>query len=245
MIITVDTDKQTLNGESLYTNSSFELLSDLWLKVGWSLKYPYTFSWLGFPILQIPEDMIRMQEVITRLKPDVILETGVAHGGSLIFYASLCKLLGRGRVIGVEKGLICRKQIESHYLSDEFITLVEGDSTAPSVVNEVYDLIDPSEKVLVILDSCHSKHHVHKELDAYHKLIAPGFYVIVQDGNMSLLHDVPRGKPEWELDNPSQAVLEFIKTHPEFIIEEPPRIFNESTLTKNITYHTNGFLKRL
>src|ERR1035437_4231840 len=114
MIITVDTDKQTLNGESLYTNSSFELLSDLWLKVGWNLKYPYTFSWLGFPILQIPEDMIRMQEVITRLKPDVILETGVAHGGSIIFYASLCKLLGRGRVIGVEKGLICREQIENH-----------------------------------------------------------------------------------------------------------------------------------
>ncbi|MFZ2541694.1 MAG: CmcI family methyltransferase, partial [Gallionella sp.] len=94
MIITIDTDAQTLNGEPLYSDASYELLSNLCLKVGWNQRVPYTYSFMGFPILQIPDDMIRMAEVITRLRPDVIVETGVAHGGSLIFYASLLKAMG-------------------------------------------------------------------------------------------------------------------------------------------------------
>ena len=93
MLITIDTKQRTLNGEPLFSKDAFELLSDLWLKVGWELRYPYTFTWASLPILQIPEDMIRMQEVIWRLKPDVIVETGVAHGGSLAYYATLCKAL--------------------------------------------------------------------------------------------------------------------------------------------------------
>ena len=99
----IDTNLKTVDGKPLYSREAFELISDLWLKVGWELKYPYTFSWLGFPILQIPEDMVRIQETIFRVKPDVIVETGVAHGGSLIYYASLCKIMGHGRVIGVER----------------------------------------------------------------------------------------------------------------------------------------------
>src|SRR5690348_12331589 len=86
----------------LYSQSAFDVISDLWLKVGWNQKYVYTFTWMGRPVIQLPEDMIRVQEVIYRVKPDAILETGIAHGGSLIYYASLCKAMGKGRVIGVD-----------------------------------------------------------------------------------------------------------------------------------------------
>lgn len=246
MKLHIDTDLQLLyaDGElkNLYSKEAFELLSDLWLKVGWQLKVPYTYSWMGVPILQIPDDMIRMQEVIFRLKPDVIVETGVAHGGSLIFYASLCKVLGHGRVIGIEKGLRCREAIRAHPLG-EYITLIEGDSTAPEIVNRVhYNCQD--ESVLVILDSDHSKAHVAKELEAYHDLIRPGFYIVASDGNMQDLADVPRGSPEWKWNNPQEAAKEFANRHTEFVIEQPSWPFNESLLSNNITYWPSAWLRR-
>jgi cephalosporin hydroxylase len=120
----IDSQKQVLY---LYTKEAFELISLQWVKVGWNQKYSYTFSWLGRPIIQLPEDMIRIQEVIYQVKPDVIIETGVAHGGSLIYYASLFKAMGKGRVVGVDIEIRPhnRKAIEEHELSS-FITLVEG-----------------------------------------------------------------------------------------------------------------------
>ena len=242
MILTIDTEKQTLNGDPLYAKDSFEVLSDLWLKVGWDLKYPYSFSWLGFPILQIPEDMIRTQEVICRLRPDYILETGIAHGGSLIYYASLCKLMDHGHVVGVEKGLRCRAEVERHPLS-EYITMIEGDSTAPAIVGDVWDICEGS-KTLVILDSNHSKHHVMRELNAYHGLIEKDFYIVASDGNMQELADVPRGSPEWSWNNPQEAAKEFAKTHTEFCIEQPEWPFNESQLTRNTTYWPSAWLRR-
>src|SRR2546423_15245584 len=127
MKLTIDTEARTLIAEAdgqnrempLYSDEAFELISDQWLKVGWNQKYPYTFSWLGRPIVQLPEDMIRAQEVIYRVRPSVIIETGVAHGGSLIYYASLCKVMGRGRVIGIDIEIRPhnRRAIESHEMS--------------------------------------------------------------------------------------------------------------------------------
>lgn len=242
MKLEIDTDARTLNGEPLYTKAAFELISDLWLKVGWELKYPYTFSWLGFPILQIPEDMLRIQEVIYRLKPDVIVETGVAMGGSMIFYASLCKIMGHGKVIGIEKGLRCRDQVEAHPLSS-YITLIEGDSTSFPVVHEVHKLCK-GKKVLVVLDSDHSKAHVARELEAYHDLVAPGYYIVAADGNMKDLHDVPRGSPDWQWNNPREAAVEFAGRHSEFVIEQPNWPFNESQLSRNITYWPSAWLRR-
>ena len=238
----IDTQNMTLDGKTLYSKESFEQLSALWLKVGWELKVPYTYSWLGFPILQIPDDMIRMQEVIFRLKPDVIVETGVAHGGSLIYYASLCKIIGKGRVIGIEKGLRCREQIEAHELAP-LIRLVEGDSTAPEIVAFVHALC-AGMKTLVILDSDHSKLHVAKELEAYHDLIQSGFYIVATDGNMADLADVPRGSPEWKWNNPQEAAKEFAVKHPEFSVETPAWPFNESKLDKPITYWPSAWLRR-
>lgn len=242
MRFTIDTKLRTLNGEPLYSKESFELLSDLWLQVGWELKYPYTFSWMGLPILQIPEDMIRMQEVVWRLRPWVIVETGVAHGGSLVYYASLLQALGGGRVIGVEKGLRCRAAIAAHPL-ESFITLIEGDSVDPQVVDAVRMMCE-GHKTLVILDSDHSRAHVAKELAAYHPLIQPGFYIVACDGNLCDLADVPRGKRQWRWDNPKTAAIEFAAKHPEFVIEEPPWPFNESELTRSVTYWPSAWLCR-
>lgn len=225
-----------------YSVAEFEKLTDQWLKVGWELRYPYTFSWFGFPILQIPEDMVRMQEVIFRLMPDLIVETGVAMGGSVVFYASLCKIMDHGEVIGIEKGLRCRAQIEACPLASR-ITLIEGDSVAYQTRVRVEGLAR-GKRVLFILDSNHSKAHVAAELEAYHHLIQPGMYIVATDGNMQDLHDTPRGRAEWKWNNPQAAALEFVARHPEFVIEQPVWPHNESELKNNVTYWPNAWLLR-
>ena len=179
------------------------------------------------------------------MQPDVIIETGVAHGGSLIFYASLCKLLGRGRVIGIDIEIRPhnRAAIEQHELFP-LITLIEGSSTAPDVVEKVHSLIKPGEKVLVILDSNHTRQHVRKELESYHSLVSPGSYIVATDGIAKDLADVPRGNPDWKTDHPAAAAEEFAAQHPEFSIEQPPWPFNESELSQNVTHWPSAWLKR-
>ncbi len=253
MRLIIDTDAKTLvqetNGQQtridLYAKQAFEIISLLWLKVGWNEKYPYTFSWMGRPIIQIPEDIIRTQEVIYRVKPDVIIETGIAHGGSLIFYASLCKAMGKGHMIGVDIEIRPhnRKAIEAHELFP-YITLIEGNSIDPTIVQQVKSLVKPGETVMVLLDSNHTKQHVMNELEAYHSLVTPGSYIVVTDGIMKDLYDVPRGKPEWVWDNPAAAAAEFVQAHPEFVIEQPAWPFSESELSENITHWPGAWLRR-
>lgn len=253
MKIVIDTDKKTLDcteggrtrSLALYSDEAFDLISHQWLKVGWNQKYPYSFSWMGRPIIQLPEDMVRTQEVLYRVQPDVIVETGVAHGGSLIFYASLCKAMGRGRIIGVDIEIRPhnRKAIEAHELAS-YLTLIEGSSVDPGVVGKVKALIKPGEKVLVILDSNHTKEHVAQELEAYHGLVGPGSYIVATDGSMKDLHDVPRGHAEWTWDHPTAAAAEFSQRHAEFVLEQPAWPFNESTLTRNITHWPGAWLRR-
>ena len=253
MKMTIDTDQKrmiveengTMRSLDLYSREAFEQISHQWLKVGWNQKYPYTFSWLGRPIIQLPEDMVRTQEVIYRVKPDVIIETGVAHGGSLIFYVSLCKLMGKGRIIGVDIEIRAhnRKAIESHELFP-LITLIEGSSIDKNVVSRVKSLVKPGETVLVILDSNHTRQHVLSELEAYHDLVSTNSYIVATDGSMKDLCDVPRGKPEWIHDNPTAAAMEFAQKHPEFVIEQPPWSFNESNLQSNITHWPGAWLRR-
>ena len=254
MKITIDTENKTLRIENLnqekiidlYSEEAFEIISNQWLKVGWDKKYQYTFSWMGRPVIQLPEDMIRIQEVIFQVKPDVIIETGVAHGGSLIFYSSLCKAMEKGRVIGVDIEIRPhnRTAIEQHPLSDR-ITLIEGSSTAPEIVTQVATHIQPDETVLVILDSNHSYAHVLDELEAYAKFVTPNSYIVATDGIMSELTDVPRGHPEWVTDNPTNAAKDFAAQHPEFLLGQPTWPFNESTLQNNITHWPGAWLKRI
>lgn len=253
MQIQINTDEENLtidDGEyshslPLYSNEAFEQLSDLWVKVGWSLKYPYTFSWLGRPVIQLPEDMIRIQELIYSVKPDVVIETGVAHGGSLIYYASLFEAMGKGHVIGVDIEIRPhnRKAIEEHRMFSR-ITLVEGSSTAPEIVNQVKGEIGKDSKVLVILDSDHSRDHVLAELEAYHDFVTPGSYIVATDGVMALVADAPRGNPEWFHDNPIEAVKTFCESHSEFILEQPTWPFCESDLKANVTHWPSAYLRR-
>lgn len=253
MKITIDTEKRVLVREDaggrrempLYSDEAFEAVSREWVRVGWSRKYQYSFSWLGRPIIQLPEDMVRTQEVVHRARPDVILETGIAHGGSLVYSASLLKILGGGRVIGVDIEIRPhnRKAIEAHPLAP-MITMIEGSSVDPAVVAKAKALVKPGEKVLVILDSNHTKAHVAAELEAYAPLVTPGSYIVATDGIMGDLADVPRGAPEWTEDNPTQAAAEFAAKHPEFVLEQPAWPFNESSLSKNITHWPGAWLRR-
>lgn len=255
MKITIDSDIKNIiiddagriSELSLFSDEAFELLSDLWLKVGWNQKYVYTFSWMGRPIIQLPEDMLRMQEVLYIVKPDVIIETGVAHGGSLIYYASLCKLFGKGRVIGIDIEIRPhnRTAIEQHELYP-YITLIEGSSTAKEVINKVKSLVKPDDTVLVILDSNHTKQHVLGELYAYCGIVTPESYIVACDGIMKDLVGAPRSNPDWDTNNPYQAAREFLTSHPEFELVQPEWSFNESNgLSENIvTYWPGAWLRR-
>ncbi len=260
MKIIIDTETQCLTVEPmdsspsetaqtlpLYSKEAFEIVSEQWLTMGWDQKYAYTFTWLGLPVTQLPEDLMRLQEVIFRLQPDVILETGISRGGSLIFYASLCRLLGKGRVMGIDKNLWKTSQtaIETHPLKS-YITIIEGDSADSVVINQVKSLIQAHESTLVILDSNHSKAHMLKEMEAYHTLVKPGSYLIATDGIMkqAALAKTPRANPEWIWDNAEAATQQFCETHPEFSVEQPPWPFNKSPLKNNLSQWPNGWLLR-
>ncbi|MBW7875154.1 MAG: cephalosporin hydroxylase family protein [Candidatus Cloacimonetes bacterium] len=254
MKLIIDTDSKTLSvmegdqtySYDLYSRKSFEEISRQWVKVGWNEKYQYTFSWMGRPIIQLPEDMIRTQEVIYKLKPDVVIETGVAHGGSLIYYSSLLRAMGKGRVIGIDIEIRPhnRKAIESHEMFDR-ITLLEGSSTDPNIVNQVKSMVKPEETVLVLLDSNHSYQHVIDELNAYASIVSKDSYIVATDGIMFDLEYVPRGGKNWSVDNPMKAAQDFVAQNPNFTIEQPSWPFNESELGENITHWPGAWIKRV
>jgi cephalosporin hydroxylase len=249
MKLVVDTEAQSIEIDgrrlNLYSDEGFRALSDLWVKVGWNQKYSYTFSWLGVPIIQLPEDMIRYQEAVTHLKPDVIVETGIAHGGSAVYSASLCKLNGKGLVVAVDIQIRPhnRERIENHPIGKD-VVLIEGSSIDQAIVHKVKDHIKPKDIVLVVLDSNHSYAHVLAELKLYAPLVTIGSYIIATDGVMRDLTDVPRGDKTWAKDNPAQAAIDFAASNPNFVIEEPVWPFNESTLDGNITHWPSAWLRR-
>ena len=232
---------------SLNSKEAFNIISKAWLRCGWDTKYVYGFTWLGRPIIQLPEDMIRIQEIIYSIKPDTIIETGVAHGGSLIFYAGLFKAMGiDGQIIGVDIEIRKhnRKAIEEHELFDQ-IKLIEGSSINLGIVEKVKESIKSSSKVLVILDSNHSKEHVLKELEYYSKFVSKGSYIVACDGIMKDIVGAPRTSDDWSWNNPVSAIDDFIKDNKDFIIEEPEFPFNEGLITDRVTYWPKAFLKRI
>jgi cephalosporin hydroxylase len=226
---------------------AFELMSELWIQSGWDVKHVYSFSWMGRPVIQLPDDMLRVQELIYDLKPDVVLETGIAHGGSLVFYASLLKAMGHGRVIGVDVEIRPHNKtaIDAHELRP-LIETVEGDSIAPDTVARVKALIRPGERVLLLLDSKHTRAHVLGELRAYADLVPAGSWIVVADGIMRDVVGAPRTQPEWAHDNPVSAVDDFLAERPEFERAAPPRPFDESEgVGGNLTYFRDGWLRRV
>lgn len=251
-MIMIDNETLTVRDEQgerqfpLASREAFHFLSQLWLRSGWGVKYVYGFSWMGRPIIQLPDDLIRIQEVIYSIKPDVIIETGVAHGGSLIFYASLCKAMGKGRVVGIDVEIRPhnRKAIEAHELSP-LITLIEGSSIASDILEKVRALVSVGETVLVALDSCHTKEHVLAELRNYGPLVTPGSYIVAMDGIMQQVVGAPRTQPDWSWNNPREAALEFVKEDERFVMEEPKFPFNEGLVTERVTYWPDAFLRRV
>jgi cephalosporin hydroxylase len=250
MKVTIDTDAKTLTAGSqthpLYSDAAFKIISDVWVKVGWNQKYSYTFSWLGVPLIQLPEDIVRYQEAVFQVQPDLIIETGIAHGGSAVLSASLLKLIGKGRVVAVDIEIRPhnRSRIDAHPMKP-LITLLEGSSTAPAIVQQIRSHVKPGDKVLVVLDSDHSYQHVMAELEAYADVVTPGSFIVATDGVMRDLTDVPRGTASWAKDNPAQAAIDFARKRPDFVIEEPKWPFNESTLTGNITHWPAAWLRKL
>lgn len=253
MKIVIDTKARTLTrieGDSertfgLYTKEAFEAISREWVRTGWSLKYYHNFSWFGLPILQLPEDLLRLQEVIYRVRPKVIVETGIYRGGSLVFHATLLEAMGGGRVIGVDREIPgdVRQAISSHKLGSH-ISILQGDSTDPSIITGVKALAEEAAPVLVVLDSGHSKDHVARELECYAPLVTPGSYLIATDGIMAELFDVPGGSPDWENDNPTAAANDFAARHPEFEHAHPSWLFHDGPLTENVTYWPGAWLRR-
>lgn len=222
----------------IYTDEGFEVLSHLWTRSGWQRKLTYELTWMGVPIIQLPEDILMMQELVWRLRPDVIIESGVAHGGALVLYASLLEQIGKGRVIGVDVEIrkYNRLAIQSHPVSDR-ITLIEGDSTADATLEQVRSQVRPRDKVLVALDSNHTREHVLRELERYAPLVTPGSYCVVFDSVMTMVHDAPNAGPDWARDNPLEAVRDFLAADDQFEIDpELNRL--------GVTYCQSGFLRR-
>ncbi len=218
--------------------------------------YSYNFSWLSRPIIQYPQDMAAMQEIIWAVRPDLIVETGIAHGGSLIFSASmlalldLCEAIEAGRtmdprqssrrVIGLDIDIRAhnRAAIEAHPMASR-ITMIEGSSEAPEVVAQVRAAAAGHSRVMVCLDSMHTQAHVLAELEAYAPLVTPGSYCVVFD---TVVEDMPPGsfpdRPWDKGDNPKTAVWEFLKAHPEFAVD---RAIQDKLL---LTVAPDGFLRR-
>jgi cephalosporin hydroxylase len=235
---------------TLDSPEAFAIISKAWLRCGWDTKHVYSFSWLGRPIIQLPEDMIRMQEVIYRIRPNIIIETGVAHGGSLIFYASILKAMGmeHGRVIGIDIEIRPHNlaALEAHELFGA-LTLIEGSSIAPEVIDQVRAFVTNGATVLVILDSNHAYDHVLKELRAYADLVSSGSYIVVTDGIMGWLGDkAARTQPDWVWNNPKVAAKTFLKERPDFADRPPTFPFNESKLHDYVvTYWPGAWLQKI
>lgn len=237
----------------LYSPEGFKIVSDLWLNVGWDQKYSYGFSWLGRPVIQIPEDLLLIQEVIFKNKPDVIIETGIAHGGSLVFYASILSAIGEGKVIGVDIEIRPhnRKAIEEHPLYRR-IELIESDSVNPSVVDQIRSMINETDNVMVILDSLHDYEHVMAEINLYSQLVSVGSYIVVTDGIRGNLGVTPKARREypadvdtWVWNNPSTAARKFVENNPNFQIDKPEFVFNESCINFRVTCWPAAFVKRV
>ena len=202
--------------------------------------YSYNFSWMGRPIIQYPQDMIAMQEIIWELKPDLIIETGIAHGGSLIYYASIMELIGKGEILGIDIDIRehNRREIEAHPMFKR-IKMIQGSAIDKSIIEQVAAAAQGKSTVLVSLDSNHTHEHVLEELKLYSPFVTKGSYCVVFD---TIVEDMPRGmydRPWDKGNNPKTAVFEFLKTNKNFEIDK--QIDNKLL----ISVAPDGYLKRI
>jgi cephalosporin hydroxylase len=221
-------------------DAEFRKKSLEWMIHADKFRYTYNFTWMGRPIIKYPNDIVVYQELIWDLKPDLIIETGIAHGGSLVLSASLLNLTGKGRVVGIDIDIRehNRIEIEKHPMN-ALITMIEGDSTSEEVQKEVESLAEIDGTTVVVLDSNHTHEHVLRELNIYHRFVGKGSYIILPD---TFIEFFPRGyyldRP-WDVgNNPYTAMLSFLENHPEFGIDE---YYSSKAM---ITESFSGYLKR-
>ena len=222
------------------SDENLQNLTNRWFIESCRHKYSYNFSWMGRPIIQFPQDIIAMQEIIWHVKPDLIVETGIAHGGSLIFYASMLELIGEGgQILGIDVDIRQhnRVEIEKHPMFKR-ITMIEGSSIDGEIAKQVFDFAKGNSRVLVILDSNHTHDHVLKELELYSPLVTKDSYLVVFD---TVVEDMPEDffpdRPWGKGNNPKTAVWEFLKTNKRFEIDKDI----EAKLL--ITVAPDGYLK--
>jgi cephalosporin hydroxylase len=237
------TDFEEQNKKNIHAMKDDQDLNELtkkWFDVSTKYEYSYHFSWLGRPIIQYPQDILALQELIWQVKPDLIIETGIAHGGSLIFSSSILELIGgSGQVLGIDIDIRShnREEIEKHPMFKR-ITMFEGSSIDPEIIKKVYSFAKNKKKILVVLDSFHTHDHVVKELEVYSPLISKGSYLVVFD---TIIEDMPNDsfpdRPWGKGNNPKTAVWEFLKKNNRFIIDK--EIENKLL----ITVAPDGYLK--
>ncbi|MFN8670611.1 MAG: cephalosporin hydroxylase family protein [Candidatus Sericytochromatia bacterium] len=233
-------DEVCKNIDLIELDTELKIKTINWINDTTKYKYTYNFSWMGRPIIQFPQDMVAMQELIWEIKPDLIIETGIAHGGSIIFYASMLELLGGNReVLGIDIDIREHNKIEiENHSMYKRIKMLQGSSISEEIKNEVYNLAKDKKKILIVLDSNHTHEHVLKELEIYSPLVKEGSYLvvfdtIVEDMDDTLFTDRPWGKGS----NPKTAVWEFLKKNNRFEIDKKI----ESKLL--ITVAPDGYLK--
>ena len=232
--------EENINKQGL--NESLKRSSSQFLNESIDSRYSYNFTWMGRPIIQYPQDIVVMQELIWKIKPDLIIETGIAHGGSLIFYASILELIGNGEVLGIDIDIRDhnRKEILDHPMSKR-IQMIQGSSIDPAIVNQVKERAVGKKSIMVLLDSNHSHSHVLSELNYYANLTSVDSYCVVFD---TVVEDLPKGKYSnerpWDVgSNPKTAVFEFLKSNSNFIIDK--HIDNKLL----ISVAPDGYLKRI
>ena len=251
-------EKEIINRiKDISKDDELKKMSNQWISNITKYKWAYNFSWLGRPAIQFPNDAWAMQELIWKIRPDLIIETGIAHGGSLIFSASMLALLdiieaidsetvfdpkkSKRKVLGVDIDIRQhnREAIEAHPMSSR-IKMIQGSSIAPEVIEQAKVVAKNYQRVLVCLDSNHTHDHVLAELEAYAPLTSVGSYCIVFD---TVIEDMPKSmfsdRPWGPGNNPKTAVRKFLKTNPGFIIDK--NIHNKLL----ITVATDGYLKRI
>ena len=210
------------NVAALGADPAMRELAYRWMEQTSKYKYSYNYSWLGRPIIQFPEDIVALQELMWSVRPAVIVETGIAHGGSLILHASMLELLGGdGRVIGVDIDIRQhnRQAIEAHPLAKR-IDLIEGASTDPATVSAVREAVGDQGPVVVILDSNHTHDHVRQELEAYSPLVGQGSYLVVFDTIIEFMPETFFADRPWSKgNNPWTAVQEFLAANDRFEVD--------------------------
>jgi cephalosporin hydroxylase len=204
-------------------------------------RYSYNFTWYGRPVIQYPDDMMAMQEILFAVQPDLIVETGVAHGGSLIFYASLCQLMGKGEILGIDIDIRAhnRAAIEAHPMQGR-ITLLNASSTSDAAVAKAREMARGKKKVMVVLDSNHTHEHVREELRLYSDLVGAGSYLVVCDTAIEYCAESNwEGRPWGKGNNPKTALDEFLRENARFEVDADL----EKTLL--FTASPGGYLKCL